>query len=166
MRTVQILDHLQNSFGRELNVTPENAFIDFNFAPLHLRRDVGSLGLLFKVNRGIAHQKLSSLSRRHCPENITPKLSASIPNSHFLLWSSFRFDESIDAWDCVRLEQMTETFGGSAVRFRISKSIDGVRSQPLPAVNGSMIALFQWAARVTAIVVHQAMVVGERQAMV
>ena len=55
------LDNLQNSFVRQLNMTPENAFIDFNFAPLHLRRDIGCLGLLFKVSRGIAHQKFSSL---------------------------------------------------------------------------------------------------------
>ena len=42
------LDHLQDSFLRELGISCEEAFIKFNFAPVCLRRDIGILGMLHK----------------------------------------------------------------------------------------------------------------------
>ena len=45
----------QRHFLHELDVTPEQAFIDHNFAPPNLRRDIGILGLLHKRVLGISH---------------------------------------------------------------------------------------------------------------
>jgi hypothetical protein len=55
------LDHLQDKFLRELGMSAEQAFLDFNLAPLQLRRDIAMLGLVFKCGRGDAHPKLSAL---------------------------------------------------------------------------------------------------------
>ena len=95
------LDNLQNSFVRELNMTPENAFINFNFAPLHLRKDIGSRAFVQGQPRHCTQEIVIAF-----PAGIAPRISktllapnsASIPNSQFLL--SMRD---------VRLEQMTET---------------------------------------------------------
>ena len=42
------LDRLQKSFLEELHMTEENAFLNHNFAPSELRRDIGILGFLHK----------------------------------------------------------------------------------------------------------------------
>ena len=42
------LDKLQQSFVAELKLTAEMAFLDYNFAPSELRRDIGLLGFLHK----------------------------------------------------------------------------------------------------------------------
>jgi hypothetical protein len=42
------IDNDQNSFLRELGMTPVDAFMEFNFIPSNLRRNVGILGLLHK----------------------------------------------------------------------------------------------------------------------
>ena len=47
----------------------------------------------------------------------------------------------------VRVQNKLPTNFVGAVRFLISKPIDGVGSQSLPAVNGPMVTLFQRAAR-------------------
>ena len=49
------LDKLQDGFLRELGISPEEAFIEFNFAPVSLRRDIGILGMLHKRVVGQAH---------------------------------------------------------------------------------------------------------------
>ena len=49
------IDRLQISFLKEIGCTEEEAFLNFNVAPLCLRRDVGMLGLLFKIAVGRAH---------------------------------------------------------------------------------------------------------------
>ena len=132
------LDNLQNSFVRELNMTPESAFIDFNVASLHLIRDIGCLGAVVQgqprhCTLEIVIAFLAGIAPRISQSSFAPKRSASIPNSRFLRWSPFRFDESIDVWDGACLRQITKTFGGS---------------QPLPAVSGPMVTLFQRAVRV------------------
>ena len=42
------IDGAQNRFLHELDVTPATAFLEFNFAPPSLRRNIGILGLLHK----------------------------------------------------------------------------------------------------------------------
>ena len=46
------LDHLQERFLRELNLIEEDAFLNFNLAPLSLRREIAMLGLIFKCAKG------------------------------------------------------------------------------------------------------------------
>jgi hypothetical protein len=53
------LDVLQAYFVRELGISPEVAFLEHNLAPLNLRRDIGLLGLLFKIRFGCAHPAFS-----------------------------------------------------------------------------------------------------------
>ena len=52
---------MQNSFLNHLGLGDRDAFLRFNLAPLQLRRDVGMLGALWKVSRGIAHPDLCAL---------------------------------------------------------------------------------------------------------
>ena len=52
---LQQLDSVQNSFLREIELTPACAFLEYNLQPLNLRRDIAMLGLLFKVRTGLAH---------------------------------------------------------------------------------------------------------------
>jgi hypothetical protein len=42
------IDRLQTSFLEELQVTQEDAFLEFNFGPTSFRRDIGVLGFLHK----------------------------------------------------------------------------------------------------------------------
>ena len=42
------LDRLQKHFLEEIDITEQVAFLDYNFAPLGLRRDIGVLGFLHK----------------------------------------------------------------------------------------------------------------------
>ena len=53
----RIMDH----FLEDLNMDPATAFVDYNLAPLDLRRDIGMLGLLHKCQLGLAHPWLMSL---------------------------------------------------------------------------------------------------------
>ena len=55
------LDRLQQSFLIELRITPEMAFIDSNFAPSELRRDIGMLGFLHKRVLNQCHVGLTTL---------------------------------------------------------------------------------------------------------
>ena len=49
------LDALQNRFLRELDMDAATTFLEYNFAPLALRRDIGILGLLQKRVLGLIH---------------------------------------------------------------------------------------------------------------
>ena len=49
------IDSVQRSFLRHLGIDEKRAYIEFNFALLKLRRDIGMLGVLFKICRGAAH---------------------------------------------------------------------------------------------------------------
>ena len=55
------LDSVQGSFLRHLQLDDEQAFLKFNLAPLQLRRDIGMLGVLWKVAHGRAHPELCTL---------------------------------------------------------------------------------------------------------
>ena len=55
------MDQIQRTFLHELQITDENAFLEFNFAPLNLRRDIALLGFLHKRVLGLAHPSFNSL---------------------------------------------------------------------------------------------------------
>ena len=58
------LDSVQRSFLRHLGIDEKRAYIEFNLAPLKLRRDIGMLGVLFKICRGAAHVDFNMLFPR------------------------------------------------------------------------------------------------------
>ena len=49
------IDRVQSHFLRDLDMTEKAAFLEFNFAPPKLRRNIGILGLLHKRILGRAH---------------------------------------------------------------------------------------------------------------
>ena len=54
-------DHAQNRFLHELGFTREQAFLEHNFAPPSLRRNIGVLGLLHKRVLGKSHPSYENL---------------------------------------------------------------------------------------------------------
>ena len=57
------IEHAQNRFLRELEVSPEQAFLDFNFAPPRIRRNTAVLDLLNKRIIGKCHPTFSVFCR-------------------------------------------------------------------------------------------------------
>ena len=55
------IDSIQRRFLKELELTEADAFLRFNLAPLQMRRDIGVLGLLHKVQLGEAHPDFDSI---------------------------------------------------------------------------------------------------------
>ena len=55
------IDHAQDRFLRELGIPAEQAFLEFNFAPPKLRRNIGILGLLHKRVLGLCHPSFDRL---------------------------------------------------------------------------------------------------------
>ena len=53
------LDSLQASYTRELGLSASEAFVNFNFATLRLRRHIGVLGLIHKCTLGEEHDDLA-----------------------------------------------------------------------------------------------------------
>ena len=58
---LESLDSLQTCFLRDIGLPVEDAFLNFHMAPLKLRRDIGVLGLLHKIQLGEAHPDFSRL---------------------------------------------------------------------------------------------------------
>ena len=58
------LDSVQSSFLRHLELDENSAFLTFNLAPLRLRRDIGMLGVLWKICHGRAHVDFDALFPR------------------------------------------------------------------------------------------------------
>ena len=58
------LDSVQSSFLRHLELDENSAFLTFNLAPLRLRRDIGMLGVLWKICHGRAHVDFDALFTR------------------------------------------------------------------------------------------------------
>ena len=89
------VDALQTSFLRKLDVPESQAFLEFNMAPLNVRRDIGLLGSLHKKMFGIAHPKFSSLFPfapwRISEINGRPRHNKQLHNHH----SSILFRESL-----------------------------------------------------------------------
>jgi hypothetical protein len=87
------LDRIQASFVRDLSLTEEMAFLDFNFAPLCLRRDIGILGFIHKRVIGICHAGIKKLlpfsgidNRNHSKQLLTQ--SENIVTRHGLYYQS------------------------------------------------------------------------------
>jgi hypothetical protein len=59
------IDSSQRHFLEELGIEESSAFLDYNFAPPRLRRNIGMLGLLHKRVLGIAHPIFSQLLPFH-----------------------------------------------------------------------------------------------------
>ena len=55
------IDHAQNRFLHALGLSPDQAFLDFYFAPPSLRRNIGVLGLLHKRVLGQCHPSFGRL---------------------------------------------------------------------------------------------------------
>ena len=55
------VDQVQRNFLSKLGLTDQQAFLDFNFAPTALRRNVAVLGLLHKRVLGQSHRTLEEL---------------------------------------------------------------------------------------------------------
>jgi hypothetical protein len=55
------IDHVQNRFLRELGLSAAQAFLDYNFAPSQLRRNIAALGLLHKRVLGKCHLVFETL---------------------------------------------------------------------------------------------------------
>ena len=62
------LDRVQNRFLREMDLNEKEAFLEYNLAPLGLRRDIAMLGLIFKSVEGNAHPNLIALFPPAGPE--------------------------------------------------------------------------------------------------
>ena len=58
------LDEVQNKLFAFLQVTPEEAFLKYNMAPLAMRRDMAMLGLLFRIARKEAPAPFQKLFRK------------------------------------------------------------------------------------------------------
>ena len=55
------LDNMHFKFLRDIDVHPAEAFLDFNFAPPILRRNIGILGMLHKRVLGLCHPMFQTL---------------------------------------------------------------------------------------------------------
>ena len=55
------IDGVQRQFLRELDLTPEQAYLELNFAPPNLRRHIAALGLLHKRVIGKCHPSFDLL---------------------------------------------------------------------------------------------------------
>jgi len=59
--TLLKIDSMQRRYLHELSITEQVAFLDHNFAPPCLRRDIGMLGLIHKRILGLAHPAYEQL---------------------------------------------------------------------------------------------------------
>ena len=55
------LDTVQSSFLRHTEINERQAYLEFNLAPLQLRRDIGMLGVLRKTCHGTTHADFDHL---------------------------------------------------------------------------------------------------------
>ena len=64
---LESIDVLQTHFLCDIGLTEETAFLLYNMAPLKLRRGIGALGLLHKIQLGDAHPDFGNLfARKTC----------------------------------------------------------------------------------------------------
>ena len=83
------LDALQNMFLRAMGLDDKRAFLEFNIAPLGLRRDIAILGFLHKCNLGLSHPCIASFFRAgripapHPAGSTLPRRHGSPLESHY-----------------------------------------------------------------------------------
>ena len=61
---LESVDKVQTQFVHALGLTEEEAFLTHNLAPLKLRRDIAMMGLLHKIQLGLAHPDFENLLPR------------------------------------------------------------------------------------------------------
>ena len=76
--TLKPLENVQKHFLEELGLPPTSAFLDYNLAPLRVRRDIGLLGLLHSCALGHAHQDFLQL----CPLDSSEPMRRTRLQSH------------------------------------------------------------------------------------
>ena len=62
---LKLIDEIQDSFCESMHISKRDAMLDFNLAPLALRRDIEMLGILHKVALGIAPMPLQELFKQN-----------------------------------------------------------------------------------------------------
>ena len=77
---------MQASFLHAVGVSVSDAFLNFNLAPLNLRRDIAMLGLLQKCATGSAHPDLCKLF----------PMSSSVPHRHGTRLQNQRHDKQLE----------------------------------------------------------------------
>ena len=118
--TLAPLNKFQDKFLGELGITPEDALVHFNFAPLSCRRDMAMMGLLHRaaLGKGPDHFKQFfklSTAERHCTRSGSGRHSRQlldIRNEHFLeierrsalglVWVYNRLPDGISRHDTVK----------------------------------------------------------------
>ena len=55
------LDAIQREFGAKIGLAEEQIFMEYNLAPLKLRRNIAALGFLHRVALGLAHPDIAQL---------------------------------------------------------------------------------------------------------
>ena len=63
--TLDLLDSVFHNFLLDMNLSIEQALVDYDLAPLGMRRDIAMLGLLWKVSRKLAPGPIQSLFSLH-----------------------------------------------------------------------------------------------------
>ena len=93
------LNSCQRNFLKKLDMNEEAAFLDFNFAPPSLRRDIGILGMLHKRILELGHPIFDRLNPMGCQQGVVPNncmaISCKLISNYifitvpFLGWSIF-----------------------------------------------------------------------------
>ena len=60
------LDRVQLNFLTGIGLSEKEAFLEYNLAPLGLRRDIAMLGLVYRCYHGVAHPDLCELLASPC----------------------------------------------------------------------------------------------------
>ena len=98
------LDSVQSSFLDHLEVGERQAYLDFNFAPLRLRRDIGMLGVFWKICHGCAHPDFEALF---------PKVPGQTSHGHYTRVSGRKHDlQLVDRCDGSQLYQFQRSLFG------------------------------------------------------
>ena len=86
------LDAVHYKFLRDIGIHPNEAFLNFNFGPPNLRRNIGILGLLHKRVLGLSHPMFQSLlpfasdvPGAHDQNGHSRQLYSHLPEVHFQL---------------------------------------------------------------------------------
>ena len=64
---LDLFDNVQESFLGQLGLTRRQTFLEYNLAPLSVRRDIAMLGLIFRCVTGRAHPDLAALFEPAAP---------------------------------------------------------------------------------------------------
>ena len=87
-----------------MEINKKQAYLEFNLAPLQLRRDIAMLGVLYKVCHGTAHVDFDLLF---------PKALTSAEHGHGTRASRRRHDmQLVDLWDGTQLGQFQRSLFG------------------------------------------------------